>query len=110
MQAVASNSFSIHYALLSACYLLVMEDKSFLLIIAIPGVLVFLALFNFIGNGGAFGLNPIDEDCIGRKASSEFIKKYFPAKELELKTPVFVKYSVPEKTDAKTFCLGQNIR
>jgi len=87
-----------------------MEDKSFILIIAVPGVLVFLALFNFIGNGAAFGLGPIENDCIGKKISLTDIKKYFPAREAELKTPVHVRYWVPEKTEAKVFCLGQNIK
>ncbi|MBU3925455.1 hypothetical protein KJ854_06030 [Patescibacteria group bacterium] len=87
-----------------------MEDKSFLLIIAAPGVLVFLALFNFIGNGGAFGLNPMTNDCIGRKIDIEYIKKYFPIGEAALKTPVHIRYLVPEKTEVKTFCLGQNMR
>lgn len=87
-----------------------MEDKSFILIIAVPGVLVFLALFNFIGNGEAFGLGPMANNCIGRKIDFEFVKKYFPVGEAELKSPVYVKYSVPEKTESKTFCLGQNMR
>lgn len=87
-----------------------MEDKSFLLIIAVPGVLVFLALFNFIGNGEAFGLNPMANDCIGKKISFQNIKKYFPIGEVALKTPVYARYFVPEETEAKIFCLGQNIR
>lgn len=87
-----------------------MENKSFFLIIAVPGVLVFLALFNFIGNGGAFGLNPIANDCIGKKISLQDIKKYFPVGEVELKTPVHIGYFVQEKVAAKTFCLGQNIK
>lgn len=87
-----------------------MEDKSFLLIIIIPGVLVFLALFNFIGDGGAFGLNPMESDCIGKRASFEYLKKYFPAGEAEIKTPVYVRYWLPEKSEAKVFCLGQNMR
>lgn len=87
-----------------------MEDKSFLLIIAVPGVLVFLALFNFIGDGEPFGLNPIAKSCIGKKIDIDIIKKYFPVGTAELKTPVYVKYSVSEKTESKTFCLGQNMR
>ncbi len=87
-----------------------MEDKSFLLIIAVPGVLVFLALFNFIGDGEAFGVSPMLGNCIGRKINPEVIKKYFPVGEVEMKTPVHVKYSVLEKIEVKTFCLGQNMR
>lgn len=87
-----------------------MEDKSYLLIIAVPGVLVFLALFNFIGDGEAFGLNPIAKGCIGRKISVELVKKYFPIGEAEIKTPVYVKYFVSEKTGSKIFCLGQNMK
>lgn len=87
-----------------------MENKAYILIIAAPGVLVFMALFNFIGNGGAFGLNPIDSGCVGKKIEIEFIKKYFPVKNIEIKTPVYFKYFVPEKSGAKIFCLGQNIK
>lgn len=87
-----------------------MEDKSFLLIIAIPGVLVFLALFNFIGEGAAFGMSPVEKDCMGKKISSETVKKYFPYGEVELKTPVFVKYWVTKKNEVETFCFGQNMR
>lgn len=87
-----------------------MEDKSFILIIAVPGVLVFLALFNFIGDGEAFGLNPIVKGCIGKKLAIEYVKKYFPVGEAELKTPMHVSYRVPEKTDTKIFCLGQNTK
>ena len=91
-----------------------MEDKSFLLIIAVPGVLVFIALMNFIGNGEAFGLNPVENGCIGEKGIYENIRKYFPAGEWEIKTPVYIKYSVPEPEKVtertKSFCLGQNMR
>lgn len=84
-----------------------MEDKSFILIIAVPGILVFVALFNFIGNNEAFGLNPLVKDCIGSKIGAESVRKYFPAGNVEFKTPIHIKYSVSKKTDAKSFCLGQ---
>lgn len=87
-----------------------MEDKSFLLIIMIPGILVFIALLNFIGNGGAFGLNPIENGCLGKKIDLKTIDKYFSYGKVEIKTPVYIKYWVPEETDAKMFCLGQNTR
>ena len=91
-----------------------MEDKSFLLIIIVPGVLVFLALFNFIGNGEAFGLGPIANGCIGKTGIYDNIRKYFPVGEWEIKTPIHIKYFVPEPKKVtektKSFCLGQNMR
>lgn len=87
-----------------------LQDTSFILIIAVPGVLVLITLLNIIGAGEAFGINPMNIDCAGRKVSYETIKKYLPYGELEFKNPVHIKYYVPEKTAAKTFCLGQMIR
>lgn len=86
-----------------------MEDKSFLLIIAVPGVLIFLGLLNFIGDGQAFGLNPMAKSCIGLKISRETTEKYFSYGESELKAPLYLRYWVQKKTDAKIYCLGQNM-
>jgi hypothetical protein len=86
-----------------------MEDKSFLLIIAIPGILVLIALLNIIGMGEAFGINPVAHSCVGKKISREDIMKYFPVGEEEIKTPIYIKYSVLEQATAKTYCIGQNL-
>lgn len=86
------------------------QDTSFILIIAVPGVLILIALLNFIANGEAFGLNPMISNCTGKKISYETIKKYLPYGEIEFKTPVHVKYNVSEKNTVKTFCLGQMIK
>jgi hypothetical protein len=86
-----------------------MEDKTFLLIMIVPGFLILLALLSFIGNGEAFGLSPISKSCIGKKISRETVEKYFPYGEAELKSPLHLKYWVLEKGDEKVFCLGQNV-
>lgn len=86
------------------------DERTFILIIVVPAILVFIALLNFIGNGGPFGVNPVASGCMGWKVGLETIKKYFPYGDKEYKTPVHVRYLVREDTKEELFCLGQNIK
>lgn len=88
-----------------------MKIKYFLLLI-LPGVLIFVVLFNFIGQKGLFGLGPVSDSCVGFKISSDSVDKIFPKRKFSYDGFIRIQYFVPDKPLGKghKYCLGQDVR